>query len=201
MSDSRARRILSAAASERNRLRRHLLVAAALREVLPVEPIVVGGTAEEYWTADQYHPTDLDVCVPLDQPGRAILRSLGFVKEGRHWMREGVDVAIEVPDADIDGDRARTVLQAAGGGAARIIGIDDLYLDRLRQATMNETVEDVHFNSALAVCAAGYESIDWRYVRKRIATIHAENALVADAMRRLNAKIRRRARAAIAPEG
>jgi hypothetical protein len=47
---SKAEELLRLAGAERKRLDRHLLVAAALRELLMDDPIVVGGTAEEYWT-------------------------------------------------------------------------------------------------------------------------------------------------------
>jgi hypothetical protein len=45
---SRAETLLARAAGERDRLRRHLLVAAALRDLVEIEPVVVGGTAEEF---------------------------------------------------------------------------------------------------------------------------------------------------------
>jgi hypothetical protein len=63
-----------------NRLRRHLLVAAALREVL-ARPIIVGGTAEDYWTPDEYGETDLDLCVSLHREDVRTLTDLGFELE------------------------------------------------------------------------------------------------------------------------
>jgi len=42
-----AQDLLRAASAEPNRLHRHLLVAAAFRSALAIEPVVVGGTAEE----------------------------------------------------------------------------------------------------------------------------------------------------------
>jgi hypothetical protein len=47
-----------------------------------------------------------------------------------------------------------------GPGRCRIIGLEDLYLDRLRQATIDERREGVAFKSALAVVAARFEDID-----------------------------------------
>lgn len=194
MSDSDAQRLLELAAREQRRLTRHLLVAAALRASLPSEPIVVGGTAEEYWTSDAYHETDLDLCAPLGRPGRSALETLGFKQDGRHWVREGVAVAVEFPDPAIDGDESRTVLVRVGPGAARIIGPEDLYLDRLRQATLTESRDDVHFHSALAVGVACYERIDWRYVRARIEDARSTEPIVGRALHRLDSLIRRRAR-------
>jgi hypothetical protein len=155
----------------------------------------VGGTAEEYWTADEYHQTDLDICVPLTTGDEAALRRFGFRKRGRHWSLDlaSAIVAVEFPDSRIDGDESRTVEPRIGPGRPRIIGLDDLYLDRLRQATMS-THEGVEFHSALAVVAAAYDEIDWRYVRKRLRKIADDNPALGDPMKRLDSRIRRRVR-------
>jgi hypothetical protein len=197
----RAEALLARAASEVDRLDRHLLVAAALRELLPEEPIVVGGTAEEFWTADEYHETDLDLCVRVDAESERRLRSIGFVREGRHWIRDDIAVAVEFPDSRIDGDLGRTVLKRFRGGAARIIGVDDLYVDRLRQATVQEHHEGIEFHSALAVLAACFEQIDSSYVRRRIDRIVDAEQVVGRSMRRIDSKLRRRVRKVIESSG
>ena len=194
MAKDKAQSLLASAGRERNRLRRHLLVAAALREILSSEPVVVGGTAEEFWTADEYHETDLDICVSLRESGERELRAAGFRPDGRHWVREDIAVAVEFPDSKIDGDPDRTILTPVGTGAARIIGVDDLYIDRLMQATMREDVEGIEFHSALAVAAACFEQIDWVYVRKRITSKQESEPAVGVAMRKLDSTIRRRVR-------
>ncbi len=171
-----------------------MLVAAALREVLFEPVVVVGGTAEEFWTADSYHETDLDLCTSLGPKSQEALRRLGFKKEGRHWVKEGVDVAVEFPDAFIDGDDSRTLLENVSEGQARIVGVDDLYVDRLRQATVREDAEYVHFHSALAVAAARYSYIDWDYVQGRIEHAIENEPKVGEAMSRVDAKVRRRVR-------
>jgi hypothetical protein len=198
VSISNARRLLALAEGEPQRLRRHLLVAAALREVLRHDPIVVGGTAEEFWTEAEYHETDLDLCAPITPQDREVLHKLRFRRVGRHWERSGLAAVFEFPDSRIDGDEGRTVEYDLGPGRARIIGLDDLYLDRLRQATMNEAREGVEFHSALAVVASRYEDIDWPYVRAGINRIREREGLVGDMMKRIDSRIRRRARRVIA---
>lgn len=193
MDAERASLLLGRAAVETVRLKRHLLVAAALRELLD-EPTVVGGTAEEFWTRDEYHPTDLDVCVPLGAKELKRLRDAGFAREGRHWVIGSIPVAIEFPDSRIDGDPARTHLERVAGGAARIIGLDDLYLDRLRQATMREDVEGVEYHSALAVMSARYEDLDRGYVRARLAEIARREPDLAGSMRRIHRRLQTRVR-------
>ncbi len=190
MTDSAARTLLDLAARAKDQLKKHLFVAAALGEQLADEPIVVGGTAEEYWTADAYQETDLDLCAPITAADEARLDRLGFKREGRHWVNDTVGVAVEFPDSRIDGDEARAVRERVGPGTARIIGLEDLYLDRLRRATATEPVQDLHFYSALAVAAAGFDSMDWRYVAERMRGIVEQEPTIAESMRRVNRRVR-----------
>lgn len=193
MNASRAERLLSRAALERRRIRRHLLVAAALRDVLNVEPVVVGGTAEELHSGAEYHETDLDVCGWLQHGEGTVLRRLGFRKRGRHWFHEPSRVAVEFPDSRIDGDEDRIERIRVSSGTAAVIGVDDLYLDRLRQATVPLHVEGgVEYHSALAVAAGAHDRIDRRYVLRRIREIEREDPMLGARMRSLDSRIRRR---------
>ena len=209
MSDSRAETLLQAAGSERDRLRRHLLVAAALREVLSTEPVVVGGTAEEFQAGSPYHETDLDLCGVVTAAERATLRRLGFRKRGRHWFHEPSSVAVEFPDSRIDGDESRIDRIRIARSTAAVIGVDDLYLDRLRQATtpLANAERSIEFHSALAVAAGGFDRIDRRYVLRRIREIESSEGRIGRRMRELDIRIRRRVRRALAdaeiarPEG
>jgi hypothetical protein len=198
VSGSSAETLLRAAAAEPDRLQRHLLVAAALHAALTDEPIVVGGTAEEFHAAAEYHETDLDLCGRVTQPDRAVLHDLGFRKRGRHWFHEASKVAVEFPEERIDGDEERVERLVVRGGTVAIIGVDDLYLDRLRQATAPFRPDDsMEFQSALAVAAGAFERIDRRYVLRRIREIEAEDRQVANSMRALDSKIMRRVRRAL----
>lgn len=159
--------------------------------------MVVGGTAEEFWGGHEYHETDLDLVGRLTPRHRASLQALGFERRGREWIRAGTPFVIEFPDTRIDGDDERIETTRVGGGSVRIIGLDDLYIDRLKQATANESQEDVHFQSALAVAASRYDDINWAYVSSRIAATLKSEPLVGQAMRRRNSRIRSRARRAL----
>jgi hypothetical protein len=198
VSDSKARELLELAGAESNRLERHLLLAAAMTELIAHEPIIVGGTAEEYWTEAEYQQTDLDLVAPLSRKDEEALRRVGFRRRGRHWERPGLAAVVEFPESVLEGSMDRTVLLPIGPGHARIIGLDDLYLERLRQATINEAIEGVEFHSALAVAAARFEDIDWKYVITQLRLIdQREGDRVGGGMKRINARIRRRVLRAI----
>jgi hypothetical protein len=155
---------------------------------------LLGGTAEEFWTEAEYHETDLDLCAPITGEDEAALARLRFERTGRQWERPGLAAVVEFPDERIDGDERRTVEHVVGPGRCRIIGLDDLYLDRLRQATIDERREGVEFHSALAVVAARYEDLDGDYIARRLREIREGEGRIADTMKRLDSRIRRRVR-------
>ncbi|HEX9775354.1 MAG TPA: hypothetical protein VGB83_07220 [Actinomycetota bacterium] len=197
MDISKALELLERAAAEPDRIRRHLMVAAAIGQVLSSEPFVVGGLAEDFYTNDRYTPTDLDLCAPLTAEDGDRFRQLGFERDGRHWYHEPTRVAVEFPDERIDGDESRAETVEFDGCAVKIIGLDDLYLDRLRQATMTESEADIAFVGAVAVAASRFEDLDWRYIRSRIGDIRRAERMIGESMSRLNPRVRRKARKAI----
>jgi hypothetical protein len=178
------------------------MVAAALREVLKVEPIVVGGTAEEFQSGAPYHETDLDLVGVVTEVERETLRAIGFRKRGRHWYHDASHVAVEFPDDRIDGDMSRIERVDVGHGTAAIIGVDDLYLDRLRQATapLSNVEGSIEFHSALAVATGAFERIDRRYVLRRIRQIEGHEGRLGARMRQLDSRIRRLAKRAQMPD-
>jgi hypothetical protein len=195
---SRARELLNRAAAcdgsdEDERLERNLLIAAAFREILSHEPVVVGGTAEDFWTADSYHETDLDLVTwtPSTQEQDA-LKDLGFMKDGRHWVHEASGVPVEIRESRLKGDLSRVHREQKDPGIVAIISVEDLYLDRIRQSTMDpEDASLQTFNSAVAIAAANFIEMDWGYVDE---AIDAEGEVPPALMRRIDKRVRRRVR-------
>lgn len=172
------------------RLKRHLRVGAALREILKQAPVVVGGTAEDFYTADEYHETDLDVVTwALTEDEQELLVSLGFERPvGRHWYHPASGVALEIPEGALAGDPARVRDEPVASGRVLIIGPEDLYLDRVRQATSDLANESFR-NSALAIAVSQYEQMDWHYVDERLGRPDEPGA-----MRAIDRRVRARAR-------
>lgn len=170
-------------------LTRVLAVAARLRHIVGEGAVVVGGVAQIYWTRVPYYATDLDVCAELGPDAERRLREAGFERDGRHWWSEVDGVAVEFPESRADGDPR--LFQEVGG--ALIIGVSDLYLDRLRQSTVNENPHSSEQRSLLAVATECMDIIDWPYVRRRLAR---EPEHLRATMRRNNQRVRRVAMAA-----
>jgi hypothetical protein len=191
----RARRLLLAAAAAQAQSDQRLFLAAGLREVMERSPVVVGGAAEAYWASEEYHPTDLDMCPRPTLQDERTLATLGFRREGRHWVRDDIAVGVEFPGSGDDIEN--TVDVHVDGGVAVMISCEDLYLDRLRQTTATER-RDVHFDSAVAVAAVQRAGIDWPYVERRIRRIAVDEPHVGEAMQRMHPRVRATARRLLA---
>jgi hypothetical protein len=176
----------------RSGLRQRLLLAAAMTKVLSREPIVVGGTAEEYWAGGEYHPTDLDLCPRPSPRDLKALRSVGLSKSGRHWIRKDLPVAVEFPGSGDDIER--TVALKIGGVSILMISCEDLYLDRVRQATVAWPREDISFDAALELALTNYLTMDWDYVRRRLRKAASVEQTVGSLMVSVSRRVRSRAR-------
>ena len=116
---------------------------------------------------------------------------------GRHWTRTGSLVPVEFPGGPFAGVRERTALAGPTDVAVPVIGLDDLYLDRLAQATVSLAENTVEFESALALAAYRFDSIDWNLVSRLVSQERRSNPMVGDRMARHNRRIRRLIRTTI----
>jgi hypothetical protein len=189
-----AEALLGQIPATRSRLRQRLLLAAAITRLLRKSPIVVGGTAEEYWAGGEYHPTDLDLCPEPTASDYKALIALGLQKRGRHWVRDDLPVAVEFPGSGDDIER--TVLVKVSGVSIRMISCEDLYLDRVRQATVSWPREDVSFDSAWELALTNYKTIDWDYIRARLKAATITEQEIGTYMVAVNRRVRPRARRA-----
>lgn len=183
---------------EKSRLRQRLLLAAAITKLVRNTPIVVGGTAEEYWAGGEYHPTDLDLCPRPSPSDLKALAAVGLRKKDRHWVRDDLPVAVEFPGSG--DDIQRTVVLKVSGISILMISCEDLYLDRIRQATASWPREDVSFDAALEIAITNYATMAWDYVRDRIAALVPSERKVGSLMVGINRRVRSRARRAIAAQ-
>jgi len=178
----------------RSPLRQRLLLAAAITRLISKKPIVVGGTAEEYWAGGEYHPTDLDLCPRPSATDLKALTAVGLRKRGRHWVRADLPVAVEFPGSGADIER--TVVVRVGRVSVLMISCEDLYLDRVRQATVSWPREDVSFDSALEIALTNYVRLDWDYTRDRIRAAVSTERVVGTLMVGVNRRVRLRVRRA-----
>lgn len=120
-----------------DRLQRALHVVGLWTKLLKskgIRPVVVGGTAVEFYTFGAYMTYDVDlVCAERDE-ALAQLELLGFERSAsmRHWYHEALAMVVEIPDDQLVGSYERVAHVQVGPYLAYVIGIEDLILDRIR---------------------------------------------------------------------
>ena len=158
----------------RRRLRALAIVADRLR-VAGLEPPLVGGAAPEFYTAAGYSTGDVDLALPHGPAVDAAFADLGFEKEGRYWLREDLDLLFEAPAPySLPGEDAPRTRVEVDGLPVVIIGVEDLFLDRLRALVHWKSEEDGRWARRLATLYA--DEIDWKYLAAKTAENEAESA-------------------------
>src|SRR4030067_992734 len=117
-------------------LKRQLLMAALITNLLEQKgknaPIVIGGCALSYYTREVYFTADIDLAYADREALDDVLRNIHFEKRGRYWVNEELNMAIEAPSSSLVGEDSPVEIVELGGGLqCRILGIEDLAIDRL----------------------------------------------------------------------
>lgn len=112
---------------------RHIEIIAILAEALKphqLKPILVGGAAVEFYTRGGYTTGDIDLVAPGGRALAETMRALGFLKRGKDWVNDELEICIEYwadtlgPDEEFNEILYR-------GQRLRIISMEDLIVDRL----------------------------------------------------------------------
>lgn len=132
-----------------------------------VTPVIIGGAAVEFYTRDWYATADIDLAIDKSKREKfsEILDKFGFNKKGRMWVREDLNLYVEIPGdlSDISEDRLTEV--QTDEGHSYVIGIEDLIFDRIQAAEHWESESDKE--QAIRIGNVFYEEIDWDYIRKK----------------------------------
>ena len=158
--------------------KRLLFMGLLTRELGPekVKPIIVGGNAVEFYTAGGYATQDIDVVAP-SEPIDRVLKSWGFLKEGRHWISEELGIVIEAPAYSLDKEEQYEKLYEVEieDLYVYILGIEDLIVDRLNAYVHWKSLDDRIWARELMVLHA--KEIDWDYLKKRAKEEEVDTAL------------------------
>ena len=150
------------------------VITACLSEI-GVKPIAVGGVAVAFHTLGGYATRDIDVIMVSSQAVDAAMSGLGFAKEGRHWLRTDIDIAVEAPSSVLHGDMRHTVEVSVGDLSAWVVGAEDLIIDRLNALVHWDSQEDGRWARRLIDIHG--DQLDWDYLRQK-----ASEEKVADAL-------------------
>ena len=163
-------------AKEPNELKKKMLLLGYLSSSLPGASLfLVGGQAVETYTAGVFTTGDIDFTT-TDTPGtEALLSRLGFEKEGMIWTSSRLGLAVHLvssyPRRSL---RARTI--EVDGYAVKVVGVEDLIVDRLAAAKFWKSGRDLE--QAKALLNTFGETIDMAYLEKT-----ADEEMVGDALK------------------
>ena len=124
----------------------------------------------EIYTQQEYATRDIGFVSDGYQKITDILFSLDFKKEGRHFYRDDIEIAIEIPDNYLAGDYSKVnkVQIDDDGHYVYLISAEDIILDRLRAAVHWYSEEDSIW--AFRLLSRNFTHVDLDYLRNRTET-------------------------------
>jgi hypothetical protein len=151
-------------------LKRQLLVLAfisqRMKKLGSQVPVLIGGCALAYYSREVYFTTDIDLACSDRAVLDKVLRSIGFVVEGRYWIQHDMNLMVEAPASSLVGEDApRETVELGNGLECCVIGIEDLLIDRMNAC--------VHWNSSQEcemvdlLISLWSTEIDWDYLLQR----------------------------------
>ncbi|MBI5050692.1 MAG: hypothetical protein HZC11_07465 [Nitrospirae bacterium] len=151
-------------------LKKQLLMVALISSLLEQRgknaPIVIGGCALSYYSREVYFTADIDLAYADREVLDTVLKDIGFMKQGRYWVNEELKTAVEVPASVLAGETSPLETVELGEGLqCRIIGIEDLIIDRLNACKHWKSEIDCEM---LELLIRKYtKELDWLYLEKK----------------------------------
>jgi len=104
-----------------------------------ISPIIVGGLSVELYTRNNYTTFDIDFVTDGRDKFDDLLRNeLGFIKEGRSWYNEDLEISIKIPGNYLEGSMNKVVqLELENGLVIYVIGVEDIIIHRLESAVVS----------------------------------------------------------------
>ena len=124
---------LASAAKIKESWERAVAISAIIAETLRTihqDPILVGGTAVEFYTQGAYSTADIDMITEGGPELVRLMSELGFKKYGKDFAHPHLKIYIEFPGHSL-GDSEKDKIIKIGKRYLRIISIEDLIVDRL----------------------------------------------------------------------
>ncbi len=139
-----------------------------------LRPVLVGGCAVEYYTLGGYATFDMDIVVENHARLDDVLQSLRFKKEGRHWFREDLDIAIECPSSNLSGETAAVTKVEIDGFIVYVLGLEDLIIDRLNAAVHWKSREDRRWTTELLLIGRGNLNLNYLAEKAKVNQTETE---------------------------
>ncbi len=140
-----------------------------------VQPIVVGGSAVDFYTEGIYLSYDIDLVGNRKIIGEILENIFNFKQSGKNWINEQIGLSVKIPDSHLAGDKDKVTVIRIENLNVYVIGIEDLIIDRLNAC--------VHWKSQRDCDQAQYmiryyqNRLDFGYLEKRARDERILNAL------------------------
>lgn len=101
-----------------------------------IKPVIVGGLSVEIFTKNNYTTRDIDlVSDGREDIEKFLIDELNFIKEGRGWYNEDMELAIEIPSNNLEGSIEKIIkLKLTAEKFVYVIGLEDIIIHRLESA-------------------------------------------------------------------
>jgi len=162
--DLTSKSFISRVRKEPNELRKKMLLLGYVTSQLEKKKqsiFLVGGQAVETYTAGQFPTGDIDVTTSDSATTQKVLKSLGFEEMGMIWLNKRLGMAFHIVGY-FPPERSRTI--RIGPYKARIIGVEELILDRLSAAKFWNILAD--YEKAKVLYDNFEKQIDKDYLRE-----------------------------------
>jgi hypothetical protein len=151
-------------------LKRQLLTVGFVSKLLKDRgkkvPIIIGGLALSYYTREVFFTADIDLAYSDRDALDLVLKDIGFKKQGRYWVNEDLEIAVEVPVSILAGeDSPLEVVDLGHGLECQVIGLEDLLVDRMNACIHWKSEIDCEMTELLV--RRYHEELDWAYLEKK----------------------------------
>lgn len=142
-----------------------------------VTPVIIGGSAVEFYTRNWYATGDIDLAIDITREGviENIMEKHRFKHSGRMWIREDLSLYVEFPGDVDDLDMDKVARVDTDWGHAYVIGLEDIIFDRIEAAEHWKSESDRE--QAVRIASVFYDDIDWPYLTDRCRAAQSEKML------------------------
>lgn len=129
-----------------------------------VRPIVVGGSAVDFYTEGIFPSYDIDLVGSREIIGEILEKTFNFKPIGRHWVNEQIGLFIEIPGTHPAGDIDKIVTIRIEDLTVYVLGLEDLIMDRIRACVYWKSQTDCA--QARFMIGQYQNRLDLRYLEK-----------------------------------
>ncbi len=130
-----------------------------------VQPIVVGGSAVDFYTEGIYPSYDIDLVSNRKIIGEILENVFKFKQSGKNWINEQIGLSVEVPDNRLAGDKDKVTVIRIENLKVYVIGFEDLIIDRLNACVHWKSQRDC--DQAQYIIRYYRNRLDFRYLEKK----------------------------------